>query len=246
MRNSTPVFMYHKVGAPGITPSDSFLNVSAVRFARQMQLLHRLDYRTRSFRELAEALSRGQSLPRRSCVITFDDAYQCVADHALPAMAPSGFTGVLFVVSSEIGGENGWDREMGHPVLPLMGHAALAEASARGWEIAGHTRTHPRLNAITPDEALAEIDGGCADLERLLGARPDTFCYPFGGYNSGTPNLVRQTGLIGACTTRSGVSRPGTDPFLVPRVKVGSRDGNAGFLYRLIVRPYLPNLRPRR
>ena len=36
-----PVLMYHKVGAPVASPADTFLNVPAPVFARQMRFLAR-------------------------------------------------------------------------------------------------------------------------------------------------------------------------------------------------------------
>ena len=50
-----PVFMYHKVGAPVSGRADTFLNVSAHNFRRQMRVLAKLGYSVRPFAEIAEA-----------------------------------------------------------------------------------------------------------------------------------------------------------------------------------------------
>ena len=60
-----PILMYHKVGAPVESNVDTFLNVSARSFERQMRLLARLGYRGITFTEAAAALFEGASLPRK-------------------------------------------------------------------------------------------------------------------------------------------------------------------------------------
>lgn len=235
-----PVIMHHKVGAPVRTNADRFLNVSARDFQRQARLLARLGYRGITFAQAVDGLFAGRPLPPRPVCITFDDGCACVGEHAAPVLAALGWPATVFVPTAHAGRENAWDRETGRPLLPLMGWERLRELAEAGWEIAGHTRTHPHLDLLDDSEALAEMAGGRADIAAQLGVAPSTLCYPFGGLNDRTPGLARQAGFAGACTTRSGLASPACDPFLLPRVKVARRDGLLGLLYRLWIRPRLP------
>lgn len=234
-----PILMYHKVGAEHEGHADHFLNVPARDFQRQMRLMAALGYTARPFAEIVDALTRGRPLPRRTFAVTFDDGYSCVGVHAAPALEACGFVATVFVVSGAAGRTNLWDRNTGRPELPLMGWRELRRLHAAGWEMAGHTATHPHLSCLEDDAAQAEILEGKRAVEELLGCTLTTFCYPFGSFNARTPGLVRAAGFHGACTTRSGLAQPGMDPFLLPRVKVASRDGVPGLLYRLFVRPLL-------
>lgn len=245
-RATLPVLMYHKVGAAVDKPTDTFLNVSGEVFERQMRALARMHYRAMTFAQIVESLRSGQPLPRRVFAVTFDDGYQCVGDVAAPILEQYGFPGTVFVVSEAAGKANTWDGVKGHPVLPLMGWDRLRELQTAGWEMAGHTCTHPHLNELEDAAALQEIRAGKAAVEGRLGGVLQTFCYPFGNFNARTPDLVQAAGFTGACTTRSGLVKRDTDPYLLPRVKIAYRDGVAGMLYRLMVRPRLPNLRRNR
>jgi peptidoglycan/xylan/chitin deacetylase (PgdA/CDA1 family) len=245
-RTAVPILMYHKVGAVVDRPEDTFLNVSSEAFERQMHALARMHYRAVTFAQVVEALRSGLPLPRRTFAVTFDDGYTCVGDVAAPILAKHGFPATVFVVSGAAGGANTWDGATGRPVLPLMPWDRLRELGAAGWEMAGHTCTHPHLNELEDAEALREIAEGKAATEAQLNIRLQTFCYPFGHFNAQTPGLVRAAGFVGACTTRSGLAKRDTDPLLLPRVKIAYRDGVAGMLYRLMVRPRLPNLRRNR
>lgn len=240
MSYSVPILMYHKVGAPVSNKADTFLNVSTHDFRRQIRALASLGYMARSFAEVVEAMTQGKSLPRRTFAATFDDGYTCVGECAAPVLSEFGFPGTVFVVSEAVGKTNAWDRITGRPELPLMDWEALKSLKESGWEIAGHTVSHPHLDQLTDTEAQREIAAGKEETEARLGSPLTTFCYPFGHFNPQTPELVRAAGFQGACTTRSGLARSSDNPFLLPRVKVAYRDGVFGLLYRLLVRPYLP------
>lgn len=245
-RTTVPILMYHKVGAPVDRREDTFLNVSGDAFERQMRALAHLRYHALTFAQIVEALRLGRPLPRRAFAVTFDDGYTCVGEVAAPILAKYGFPATVFVVSEAAGRANTWDEATGRPVLPLMAWDRLRDLSQAGWEMAGHTCTHPHLNELEDAEALREIAEGKAAIEAQLDLSLQTFCYPFGHFNARTPDLVRSAGFMGACTTRSGLAKRDTDPFLLPRVKAAYRDGVAGMLYRLMIRPRLPNLRRNR
>ena len=245
-RAAAPILMYHKVGAPVARSEDTFLNVSADAFDRQMRALAHLRYRAVTFAQIVETLRAGRPLPRRVFAVTFDDGYTCVGDVAAPILERYGFPATVFVVSGAAGEANTWDGLTGRPVLPLLPWDRLRELHKAGWEMAGHTCTHPHLNELEDAEALREIAAGKAAVEAQLGVSLQTFCYPFGHFNARTPGLVEAAGFLGACTTRSGLAKRDTDPFLLPRVKIAYRDGVAGMLYRLMLRPHLPSLRRNR
>ena len=241
-----PVLMYHKVGHPVTCRQDTFLNVPATDFRRQMRLLAALGYQARTFAEVVEAFVCGHTLPRRTFAVTFDDGYRCIGDCAVPVLADLKIPATIFVVPSGVGQTNVWDSGEDIPALSLLDWEDLRRLLAAGWEMGGHTHSHPHLDALDDESAYTQILSGKQAVEDRLGISPTTFCYPFGHYNACTPALVRAAGFLGATTTRSGLARPDSDPFLIPRVKVAYRDGVMGLLYRMLVRPNLPNARPRR
>lgn len=236
--------MYHKVGIPVHHKADRFLNVSVAGFRRHLRILTELGFRARPFQDVVEAHRSGKSLPSRTFAVTFDDGFQCVGEYAAPVLAEFGFPATIFVVSDAAGKTNIWDVLEGHAEQPLLDWEALRRLVGAGWEIGGHTRTHPRLDTLDDGAALAEIVQGKEEIEARLGLSPQTFCYPYGYFNSCTPRLVDTAGFLGACTVRSGLATPQHDPFLLPRVKLGYGDGALRLLFKLLVRPHLPNTRP--
>lgn len=234
-----PILMYHKVGAPVQSRADTFLNVSARSFARQMRLLQRMGYQGITFAEAAAGLRGDLRMPRRPVCVTFDDGYVSVCEHAAPILDRMGWPATIFLPTGYAGRANEWDLQYGNPILPIMDWESLRGLLEAGWEIAGHTRSHPKLGEMADEEAEREMRAGAQDIAQRLGSAPQTFCYPFGSHNDRTPALARQCGFRAACTTRSGLADPSADPFRLPRVKIAYRDDVWGLLYRLWIRPRL-------
>src|SRR5207248_2778828 len=143
MPPSIPILMYHKVGAPVASKADRFLNVSTSDFERQMAALQRLGYTGITFTKAARGLSGNSTLPRKPVCITFDDGYCCVDDRAAPILREAGWPATVFVPTAFAGRANDWEEETDHPILPIMDWPALRTLEESGWEMAGHTRTHP-------------------------------------------------------------------------------------------------------
>lgn len=239
-----PVLMYHKVGAPVTCPQDRFLNISEGAFRRQINLMVRLGYQCRTFAEVADALSQGKTLPRRTFAITFDDGYRCIGETAAPILAEFNLTATIYAVPEYVGKTNGWDSGIGKPLVELLDWSGLRRLADSGWEIGNHSRSHRPLGRLEDAEAEAEIREGKEKLEAVLGVTVLSFCYPYGNLNTRTPDLVRAAGLRSACTSRSGLARSCNDPLLQPRVKVYD-ESIVGLLNRILLRPHLPEIRRR-
>lgn len=111
----------------------------------------------------------------------------------------------------------------GTPPAPrlMMDPEQVAHLAAAGFDIGGHTVTHPILARLPADEALAEIAGGKSDLEAIVGRRVALFAYPNGvpgrDYTAEHVRLARECGFAAAVSTAWGVAGRQSDPFQLPR-----------------------------
>jgi peptidoglycan/xylan/chitin deacetylase (PgdA/CDA1 family) len=94
-------------------------------------------------------------------------------------------------------------------VLDAEGIRALA----RGFEIGGHSLSHPRLHRIERARLLPEIAGCKQSLEEIIGRPVTTFCYPYGKYSRRVRQAVIEAGFTGARTTRQFRLDVGNDPW---------------------------------
>jgi peptidoglycan/xylan/chitin deacetylase (PgdA/CDA1 family) len=139
--------------------------------------------------------------PATVVTIQFDDG---TADQlgALPLLQAHGMTATFYVNSGSIGAPD------------HLSAADLHTLFNAGNEIAGHTVNHVNLSPLTTAEARQEI---CTDRNNLLAAGfPVTsFAYPFGSFDSGTEQVVRDCGYNSGRGV-SGISRNGPFAETIP------------------------------
>src|SRR5512140_882361 len=113
-----PILMYHHVGRAlhGANPQ---LTVTPSDFARQMRWLIDHGYRTVSDLQVADCYSKGESLPARSVLLTFDDAYRDLAEYVFPLLKHAQLKATVYVVTSRIGERSTWDAPTYTP-YPLL------------------------------------------------------------------------------------------------------------------------------
>lgn len=90
-----------------------------------------------------------------------------------------------------------------------------------GFELGGHTVSHPILAQVDAAIARDEIVRGRARVDELAGRRTRLFAYPNGkpqrDYVAASSELVKELGFDGAVSTSRGAARVGSDPYEVPR-----------------------------
>jgi peptidoglycan/xylan/chitin deacetylase (PgdA/CDA1 family) len=212
-----PILLYHRLGRPPRGARVPGQYVSPELFRRHLSFLRARGYQGVSLRALSGSFS---ALPAKPVVITFDDGYQCLHEHALPALAEYGFTATVFLVTGGIGGVNCWETAIGDVEAPMLSAAHLAEMQRAGLEFGSHTLHHPHLTALSREEAAMEIGESRQALEDLLGEKCHSFAYPYGDWNQSVRDLVEEAGYTTACTTVRAAARVGDDRFALPRINI--------------------------
>ena len=105
--------------------------------------------------------------------------------------------------------------------VSVMSKADLRTLHSKGFAIGSHTTNHPILTRTTSSEAFQEIGRSREQLEAVIGGKVDSFAYPNGrpttDFSPDHVALVKSAGYRYSVTTRSGVLRQETDPYLIPR-----------------------------
>lgn len=104
----------------------------------------------------------------------------------------------------------------------------LRALASEGVALCAHTRTHPLLDRIGPEEVREEVAGSLADLRRELGAVQPVLAYPSGHYGPTQLRVVRELGIEVAFTTNRGLNDlRSVDPLQLRRVPIGRRTSEA-------------------
>lgn len=124
------IVTYHRVADPAATPDldPSLVSATPDGFRAQMQHLRR-SYEPVSMSDVLRALLEERKLPPRAVLVTFDDAYRDVAEHAWPVVRTLGIPITIFVPTG-YPGQRGrwfwWDRL--HKARRRLGETAWREA----------------------------------------------------------------------------------------------------------------------
>jgi peptidoglycan/xylan/chitin deacetylase (PgdA/CDA1 family) len=219
-RVRVPILMYHYVRVTGSGPANLLgfnLSVSPQLFAAQMALLHVAGATPITLSTLMDALAGEGALPPRPVVLTFDDGYADFATVAEPILKQYGFVATDYVVSGFLGRPG------------YMSAAQVQQMDAAGMVIGSHTMHHVDLSHLTAAAARAEIEGGKAALEALLGHPVLDFAYPYGRFNAATEAIVQQAGFREAVTTIAGDLQVFAARFALPRDHIGGAPSLAEF-----------------
>jgi len=229
---SIPVLCYHRIGGPlelGVT------RVGRSVFARQMTALARAGWKTLSLAQFTPHAAR------RTFLLTFDDGYASLAEHAYPVLADLGFTATTFLITDYVGRTNTWDVRYTWSRLAHLSWAEVEHWQARGFEFASHGATHRRLTWLDDAAVAAELQGSRSVLTARLGSDAgQAIAYPFGALDD---RIVRHTRQAGYALGFGGVKGNG-DPLRLPRVPVycwdlgntpcGLREDGLGALGKLV------------
>ncbi|HEX4600406.1 MAG TPA: polysaccharide deacetylase family protein [Gemmatimonadales bacterium] len=216
---------YHRIGGPrelGVT------RVARSVFERQMRSLARAGWRTETLAEFSAAARDPAGAARRArpaFLLTFDDGYASLAEHAYPVLADLGFTATTFLITDYVGRSNTWDMRYTWRRLPHLDWPVIERWHARGFEFASHTASHARLTWVDDARAADELGRSRATLTTRLGpAASRAVAYPFGAADQRVARLARaagyELGFGGVWGTAGG---PG-GAFGIPRVPVYSWD----------------------
>lgn len=217
---SVPILMYHRIdilraGLPDLTRS---LTVDPHDFAAQMRWIKSHGFHTLTQRQLFGALERGQRLPRKPVLITFDDGYRDVFGKASVVLHRLGLHATEYVITDRISG----------PDASFLTWPLLRGLERRGIEIGSHTLAHANLTALSDADALHQLVASRRVLERRLGHPVQWFAYPYGKFDPRVVGLVREAGYVLAVTTQSGTAQSASAPLELHRYEVLDTTGVSG------------------
>ena len=99
----------------------------------------------------------------------------------------------------------------------LMTWEGAEQLLSEGHEIGSHSLRHPLLPTCSDARLRAELVESKAAIEKRLGIRVQTFCYPNGDADQRVATATAAAGYECAVTTTWGTNDPSTPPFLLRR-----------------------------
>ncbi|HVQ44148.1 MAG TPA: polysaccharide deacetylase family protein [Candidatus Saccharimonadia bacterium] len=194
-------------------------------FEQQLEHLEQYGY---TVIDLDQALAglRGEALPPKPVVITFDDGF-AAQTAAVDTLKRHHMKATFYIITG--GAQSKWcigaGRRYGDALQPRggCGDAYLTWDQIRELDrgglitIGGHTVNHRNLAALPAAEQQLEIADGKQQLEAQLGHAVKHFAYPYGTYNDTSIQIARAAGYLTAVTTQAGLMQPPGSNFTLRR-----------------------------
>lgn len=227
-----PVLMYHRVGEVRDEKEAQYA-VTPSRFAAQMHALQREGYRAVPVDTFVQWLDGKASLQPHDFVLTFDDGFRGVHDHALPVLRELGWPFTVFLVTDGLGGSEFWQSQVNPEGLrhPLLSATDVSEMARQGASFHSHTRRHARLPATSDAQLEDELRGSLQAIEQLTGTGRATFlAYPYGQFDERVEVAARAAGYAAAFSVQPGFNRRDAARFRLRRLDVFGTDTPAMLL----------------
>lgn len=220
------VLMYHRVGEAGNAWERKYC-ISPGVFAAHLRALADRGMRAVDMVDFVAWLQGRATLAPGSFVLSFDDGFFGVYEHAFPLLREMGWPATVFLVSGLIGGHDEWSRRENPSgaTYPLLDAEQIEAMRSHGIRFHSHSRHHIRLTTLDDARLRDELEGSKRDLERLLGEPVSYLAYPYGAVNERVLAAARAAGYEAGFSVQPGFNRPGEgDAFRIRRLDVFGTD----------------------
>jgi len=230
LTQGTTILMYHAIATETERPSR--FKVTQRAFERQMRKVAK---RRRALRldDLVALRQTHRLPPPGAVVITFDDGFAEIRSHAAAALDELGLPATFFVATERVGAGRTWAGDGELHGRALVAWDDVDELHQLGFEIGAHTRTHPNLRNLDPEQVEAEVAGSRADLTERLGSPPQAFAYPYGKWSDVAAGAAQRAGFSSAVTVRTGRNCAATPLHLLRRTEIRGTDSRLRFALAL-------------
>ncbi|MFA6194260.1 MAG: polysaccharide deacetylase family protein [Patescibacteria group bacterium] len=218
-----PILMYHYISAAPATTTLPGLYLDPAIFEGQLQEILKGGYQTVFMSELSRNILSGTAEKEKAIALTFDDGYEDFYTNTFPLLKKYNLKSTFYVIV------NALDKP------GYVTRVQLQEMAASGFvEIGSHTFNHPDLRLKKEADAIFEIKGSKAELEKIIGRSVLTFAYPYGYYNYQILEITKTAGYLSAVSVIPGSYHKPDNAWLITRLRPGSWSGEefAGWLKR--------------
>lgn len=213
------ILCYHAIDPEWVSP----LAISPETFRLQCAWLGR-HRRPVGLSEAVRHVDPAGRLPRGMVVLTFDDGFADVYEHAFPVLSAASLPATVFLVADTLSPQGRtvdwvapWDNP---PVEPLrtLSLEQILEMQDAGVTFGSHSYAHHDLTQLGEQECEDDLRRSRQLLETLLGRPVPYLAFPFGRHDERVRRAARRAGYAHAFSLPD-VPEP-SDPYALPRMGV--------------------------
>ena len=172
---AVPILLYHNV-TYGYSTEDASLHITPEEFDSQLTALKAGGYNIISLKQYADYVSGNATLPDKPVIITFDDGYSGVYNHAYPILLRHNIPATVFIITGLVGYND--------TIYPHFTWEQAAEMDKSDViDIQSHTRFHYNAEEISLPLLVLELRKSKFDIETRLNKKCEFLAFPYGAYD---------------------------------------------------------------
>ncbi|HLG64750.1 MAG TPA: polysaccharide deacetylase family protein [Ktedonosporobacter sp.] len=219
-----PVLTYHSIS---LTAQD-YNSVSAAAFAEQMAWIAR--YRRPLTLAEAQTALKTHRVPKDAVLITFDDGYREVLEHAVPLLLKYAIPAVFFLLIEALGSDDRWNPRAEVIREHFTPEEVYQLAHVPGITIGAHGFTHQRITRFEEYRMVAEMVGAKAGLEALTGKPVVAYAYPYGGFTVEAARIASRYFELAFASEDCGTWNWQENPYTIRRLHIARQLSLDGFI----------------
>jgi peptidoglycan/xylan/chitin deacetylase (PgdA/CDA1 family) len=215
------ILCYHGVEDGWSSP----LALAPEQFARHCDWLgdHR---RVVGLGEAIDRLDDGARLSRGTTLLTFDDGFAGLHQHALPVLRQRRLPATVFLVAGTLAGSGtaiDWVDDPPATPLRTLSRNQVLEMQQTGISFGSHSFSHRDLTSLTEADCERDLRASRELLEDLLAEPIRWLAYPRGLHNEGVRRAAARAGFTHGFTLPQGPEP--VSALALPRVGIWAHDG---------------------
>ena len=180
-----PIFIYHDIVSDESEIEYEYMQTTYKTFEKQIAGLKGLGYNFITYEDLKLYDKGEKALPKKSCILTFDDGWDGVYTYAYPIIKKYNIPATSFIVNYLVGAEGYFTWEQAKE----MNESGLVE-------IASHSMDHEKFDKKTVEEAVNDINLSYKQIMDEVDISEKIFTYPCGVYTEEQVETLRSEGYI--------------------------------------------------
>lgn len=206
-----PICMYHYVYDENDPPEDlerrygNYISVSDLE--EELNWLNDEGYYYPTWEEVREYTDGKLLLPEKSIVLCFDDGEESFLENGIPVLEKCKVPATCFMITSKDG-----EKKIAEHESEYVTYESHSHDMHRAGGYIGHGGI---FTAMLWEDGMTDLK----ESVEICGSG-DAFAYPYGDYTMDCRNMVEEAGFLCAVTTEYGKAFPGSDPLLLPRIRM--------------------------
>lgn len=203
-KSSAVIFAYQRIGDDSVPQGSLALE----QFKNQVQQLKSDGYTVWPLKDVIEKIQKGEEIPPRTVVLTFDGAWTGTMKTVVPILQEAKFPFTIFITSDVVDQQNPQ-----HATWADLKSLKKNKLASFGIFPSGYSHL---VNA-TPEENASLINKAVSRFREELGEAPIFFAYPYGEYSTAVKNALKPYHFTAAFGQQSGVVHSKSDVMALPR-----------------------------